>query len=133
MRYLWMVLFRFIMHYVVDQVVRRVGALLFGDALVEPADMAAAARSVAAELGRRFPGRSIEVRVPPYAAVQVGVVGGDGPSHRRGTPPNVVEVSPETFVRLAVGVLSWGDAVGGGLVKYSGVHAGDVAMMLPLE
>ena len=110
----------------------RVAALL---AAGEPAprdDLATAARSIAAELAARHPGKSIEVRIPPFAAVQVGAAGGDGPTHRRGTPPNVVELAPETAVSLATGSMKWDDAVAHALVRYSGAHAGDVAAMLPL-
>jgi len=95
-------------------------------------DMAQAARAVVAALAAAHPGHTIEVRVPPFAAAQVGALDGSGPSHHRGTPPNVVEFAPETAVRLAVGALTWDDAVKQGLVRYSGAHAGDVAQMFPL-
>jgi Bacterial SCP ortholog len=78
-------------------------------------------------LAARAPGRAVEVRVPPYAAVQCI----EGPRHTRGTPANVVETSPVTWVRLAVGLLAWADAVAGGLVRASGVRA-DLAGCLPL-
>ncbi len=55
------------------------------------------------------PGRAVEVRVPPYAAVQAIA----GPRHTRGTPPNVVETDPVTWVRLALGRLSWAAGPGG--------------------
>ena len=55
------------------------------------------------------PGRAVEVRVPPYAAVQCV----EGPRHTRGTPPNVVEMDPVTWVLLATGRLSWADAASG--------------------
>ena len=114
-------------------VVDRVAALLAAGSPVPRDDMAAAARAVAGELATRRPGKSIEVRVPPYAAVQVGLTSGDGPTHRRGTPPNVVELAPETSVRLATGDIAWSAAVKGGLVRYSGAHAGEVAGLLPLR
>ena len=56
------------------------------------------------------PGRAVEVRVPPYAAVQCV----EGPRHTRGTPPNVVEMDPVTWVLLAAGLLAWPDAVAAG-------------------
>ena len=62
-------------------------------------------RTLAAMLAARHPGRSVEVRIPPYAAVQCGI-GDPGPTHTRGTPPNVVETSPLTFLRLATGRLT---------------------------
>jgi Bacterial SCP ortholog len=73
------------------------------------------------------PGRAVEVRVPPYAAVQAVA----GPRHTRGTPPNVVETDPVTWVRLATGRLSWAEAVAAGRVSASGPRA-DVSGQLPL-
>jgi hypothetical protein len=73
------------------------------------------------------PGRAVEVRVPPYAAVQAIA----GPRHTRGTPPNVVETDPVTWVRLATGRLSWAEAVAAGQVSASGPRA-DVSGQLPL-
>lgn len=71
-------------------------------------------------LAARAPGRAVEVRVPPYAAIQCV----DGPRHSRGTPPNVVETAPVTWLRLAAGRLPWAEAVAAGLVHASGVRAG---------
>jgi Bacterial SCP ortholog len=73
------------------------------------------------------PGRAVEVRVPPYAAVQCV----EGPRHTRGTPPNVVEMDPVTWVLLAVGRLAWADAVAAGRVSASGPRA-DLSGLLPL-
>ena len=73
------------------------------------------------------PGRAVEVRVPPYAAVQAIA----GPRHTRGTPPNVVETDPVTWVRLALGRLSWAGAREAGLVSASGPRA-DLSEWLPL-
>ncbi|AQP47531.1 hypothetical protein BW730_08550 [Tessaracoccus aquimaris] len=87
---------------------------------------AAVCRAGCALLGERHPGASIEVRVPPFAAVQIGFE--TGPKHTRGTPPNVVELSPETFIDLAVGRLAWGEAA----VRASGVHADEVSRVFPL-
>jgi hypothetical protein len=70
-------------------------------------------------LAAEAPGRAVEVRVPPYGAVQC--IG--GPRHTRGTPPNVVEMDPVTWVRLATGLMSWAGAVSAGLVQASGVRA----------
>jgi hypothetical protein len=78
-------------------------------------------------LAARAPGRAIEVRVPPYAAVQCGA----GPRHTRGTPPNVVETDPVTWIRLATGGLTWAEASGSGQVAASGVRA-DLSPFLPL-
>ena len=81
-----------------------------------------------AALQQRAPGRSVEVRVPPYAAVQV--IGGG--THTRGTPRAVVETDPETWIALATGDLAWTDAVEQGRVHASGERA-DLAPYLPLE
>ncbi|HEX4729391.1 MAG TPA: sterol carrier family protein, partial [Jatrophihabitans sp.] len=79
---------------------------------IRPA-LAAAVRGVAGLLPDRYPGRSVEVRVPPFTAVQCI----EGPRHTRGTPPNVVETDPLTFLRLATGRLAWPDAVANGSVR----------------
>lgn len=94
-----------------------------------PDILVAAARTLAHVLAARHPGRTIEVRVPPAVAVQIGL--GHGPTHTRGTPPNVVETDPATFVRLATGSLSWADAVATGAVKASG-DAADISPALPV-
>jgi hypothetical protein len=73
------------------------------------------------------PGRSVEVRVPPFAAVQCV----PGPRHTRGTPPNVIETDPRTWLELATGLLSWPDAVATGRVSASGSRA-DIAFLLPV-
>jgi hypothetical protein len=73
------------------------------------------------------PGRSVEVRVPPFAAVQCV----PGPRHTRGTPPNVIETDPRTWLALATGRLSWADAVESGRVSASGARA-DISGLLPV-
>jgi Bacterial SCP ortholog len=78
-------------------------------------------------LAARAPGRAVEVRIPPYAAVQC--VG--GPRHTRGTPPNVVETDPVTWVLLATGRLSWAAAVAAARVRASGPRA-DLSALLPV-
>jgi uncharacterized protein (TIGR03083 family) len=78
-------------------------------------------------LAERAPGRSVEVRVPPYAAVQCVV----GPRHTRGTPPNVVELDPTTWIELATGRAQWADAVADGRVRASGERA-DLSDYLPV-
>jgi hypothetical protein len=79
-------------------------------------------------LVERSPGRAIEVRIPPYAAVQCG----DGPKHTRGTPPNVIEMDAETWLALAKGERTWADAMSAGLINASGVRA-DLTELLPLR
>lgn len=78
-------------------------------------------------LAERQPGRSLEVRVPPVAAVQCM----PGPRHTRGTPPGVVETDPLTWTRLAAGRLSWADAIESGALTASGERA-DLSSVLPL-
>ena len=86
-----------------------------------------AVRALLDVLAERSPGRSVEVRVPPYAAVQCIA----GPRHVRGIPGNVVETDPTTWLRLATGRLSWAEAVDGGHVDASGERA-DLGPYLPL-
>ena len=84
-------------------------------------------KSTLALLTTKAPGRAIEVRVPPYAAVQCG----DGPTHTRGTPPNTIEMNADTWLALAAGRLSWADAMDSGAISASGVRA-DLTEYLPL-
>lgn len=79
-------------------------------------------------LVERAPGRSVEVRVPPFAAVQVI----EGTSHTRGTPPNTVEADPLTWIRVACGRIPWADAEADGTLRVSGTRAPEVATHLPL-
>ncbi|MEH0820685.1 MULTISPECIES: sterol carrier family protein [unclassified Micromonospora] len=86
-----------------------------------------AVRALLTALAERAPGRSVEVRVPPYGAVQCL----PGPRHTRGTPPNVVEMDPPTWLALATGRLSWTEAVTEGRVRVSGNRA-DLSAHLPV-
>lgn len=79
-------------------------------------------------LAQQYPGKAIEVRIPPYAAVQCG----DGPSHTRGTPPNVIEMDAQTWLQLVNGTRLWADAYNEGLIMASGVRA-DLSHLLPLQ
>lgn len=92
-----------------------------------PETLRAAAAYLLGLLGERAPGRAVEVRVPPYAAVQCVA----GPRHTRGTPPNVVEMDAVTLVSLAAGRLAWAPAVADGRVRASGPRA-DLSGYLPL-
>jgi hypothetical protein len=78
-------------------------------------------------LVEQAPGRTVEVRIPPLAAVQCV----PGPRHTRGTPPNVVETDPLTWLELATGQLAWSAAVTSGRVRASGQRA-DISGYLPL-
>ena len=84
-------------------------------------------KSTLALLADKYPGKAIEVRIPPYAAVQCG----EGPKHTRGTPPNVIEMEADTWLQLVYGERSWADAYGDGLISASGVRA-DLSHLLPL-
>ncbi len=88
----------------------------------------AAVRFLLEELATTVPGRAVEVRVPPYAAVQCV----PGPRHTRGTPPNVIETDAQTWVELATGRLSWADALSQARVTASGERA-DLSPYLPIE
>ena len=96
-------------------------------AAVSPVDLATAVRYAMEELSTRHPGRSVEVRVPPYAAAQCVA----GATHRRGNPPAVVETDPQTWLALSVGELSWGEAVASGRLTFSGERA-ELSAYLPL-
>ncbi|MEO6204751.1 MAG: sterol carrier family protein [Mycobacteriales bacterium] len=84
-------------------------------------------KELARLLADLHPGKSVEVRVPPYAAVQCF----EGPRHTRGTPPNVVEADPIAFVRLVSGREQWTDLVRTGRVRASGERA-DLSGFVPL-
>jgi uncharacterized protein (TIGR03083 family) len=92
--------------------------------------LARCTRTLAGILAGRHPGRSVEVRIPPYAAVQCAI-GDPGPTHTRGTPPNVVETDPVTFLRLATGRIAWNEAIANGVVHASGIRA-NLSPVLPL-
>jgi len=86
-----------------------------------------AVRAFADLLAARAPGRSVELRIPPFAAVQCIA----GPRHTRGTPPGVVETDGLTWLRLATGRVTWGGAVAAGAVRASGERT-DLARYLPI-
>nr|WSZ97023.1 maleylpyruvate isomerase family mycothiol-dependent enzyme [Streptomyces sp. NBC_00857] len=89
--------------------------------------LAACTRLLADALAVKAPGASTEVRIPPYAVVQCVA----GPRHTRGTPPNVVETDPLTWIRLATGRATWPEALDSAQVSASGERA-DLAGLLPL-
>lgn len=94
----------------------------------ERGDLRLLTKHFLALLEERAPGRSVEVRVPPYAAVQVV----PGVRHTRGTPPAVVETDAVTWVDLATGALAWSQAVAAGRVTASGERT-DLTAYLPLD
>lgn len=91
------------------------------------ATLATAVRFTLEELASRAPGRTLEVRVPPYGAVQCV----EGPRHTRGTPPNVIETDARTWLNLVTGQQDWASALAGGAVHASGERA-NLAEYLPL-
>ena len=97
-------------------------------ATAERADLKLLVKHFLAVLETRAPGRSVEVRVPPYAAVQVI----EGVRHTRGTPPAVVETDAGTWIAVATGELAWLDAVEAGRVQASGERT-DLTSYLPLR
>jgi hypothetical protein len=86
-----------------------------------------AIRYLLEELAEVAPGNSVEVRVPPLGATQCI----EGPRHTRGTPPNVVELSPKVWFALALGNLTWDQAIAEHKVSASGVRA-SLSEVLPL-
>ncbi|ALJ22145.1 sterol carrier family protein [Microbacterium sp. No. 7] len=92
------------------------------------ADLATAVRYLLQLLAEKAPGNTVEVRVPPFGAVQVV----EGPRHTRGTPPNVVETDARTWIAIATGAEAWADAVAAGRIAASGTRA-DLAPLLPLR
>jgi hypothetical protein len=90
--------------------------------------LAKAVRLTARTLAALAPGASVEVRVPPFVAVQCVA----GPRHTRGTPPNVVETDPRTWLLLAAGLLSVGEAKGAGALALSGSRASEIEHWLPV-
>lgn len=99
------------------------------DAGVEPARplLRAAVRVTLDRLAEAAPGRAVEVRVPPFAAVQCL----EGPRHTRGTPPNVVEMDAVTWLELATGRIAWEEALNARRITASGPRA-DLSALVPL-
>jgi hypothetical protein len=90
--------------------------------------LAKAVRLTARTLAALAPGASVEVRIPPFVAVQCVA----GPRHTRGTPPNVVETDPRTWLLLAVGRLHLAEAKATGALTLSGSRASEIEHWLPL-
>jgi len=105
-------------------------AWLRDGALPQPprATLAEAVRLTARSLAASAPGASVEVRVPPFVAVQCI----EGLRHTRGTPPNVVETDPRTWLLLATGLVTLHDAVARGSLQMSGSRAREIAAWLPV-
>ncbi|MDG4665541.1 sterol carrier family protein [Mycobacterium sp. 236(2023)] len=110
--------------------VEAVADWLRDDTIAAPgrAALAEAVRMTARTLAAIAPGAAVEVRVPPFVAVQCI----EGPTHTRGNPPNVVETDPRTWLLLATGLLTIADAAAAGALQMSGSRATEVAGALPL-
>lgn len=106
-----------------DDLARATGA----DVPLDKQALAAVVRLLADALAAKAPGNAVEVRIPPYAAVQCVA----GPRHTRGTPPNVVETDPLTWIRLAAGRTAWSTALAEARVTASGERA-DLGAHLPV-
>ncbi|MBN9215230.1 MAG: hypothetical protein ABS62_01830 [Microbacterium sp. SCN 70-200] len=105
-----------------------VAAARGSDAAPARTDLATAVRYLLQLLAEKAPGNTVEVRVPPFGAVQVV----EGPRHTRGTPPNVVETDAATWIALATGEQTWSDALAAGRILASGTRA-DLESLLPLR
>jgi hypothetical protein len=90
--------------------------------------LAEAVRLTVRTLAATAPGASVEVRVPPFVAVQCI----SGPRHTRGNPPNVVEADPRTWLLLATGLRTVADAAADGELQMSGARASEIATLLPV-
>jgi hypothetical protein len=110
--------------------VHAVEAWLRDDTVPAPGrtELAAAVRLTARTLAAEAPGASVEVRIPPFVAVQCIA----GPRHTRGTPPNVVETDARTWLLLATGLLPVTDATSTGALRLSGSRAGEIDAWLPV-
>lgn len=119
-----------------DPAEARAAVLLIADWIADPENVAKPPRGQIAKAVRQTarlveqdaPGYSVELRVPPFVAVQCI----DGPEHTRGTPPNVVELSPEVWLRAATGHIPFADAAADKSSWVSGQRAGEVANFVPV-
>ena len=108
--------------------IRADSSLRSGDSAMTAPVLATAVRFLLEDLADRIPGNSVEVRVPLFGAVQCV----PGPDHRRGTPPNVVEMSAQTWLALALGETQVEAQAAAGKLIASGVRALEFAAVLPL-
>lgn len=118
---------KYVGFYLMSELLVTVMATLRAGQVPDRETLRAAVRELLAELTARAPGRSVEVRIPPYGAVSCV----EGPKHTRGTPPNVVETDPVTWLEIATGHLTWHDAISTGRIRASGRRA-DLSEYLPL-
>jgi len=102
-----------------------ISAHLSGTASTE--QIATAVRFLLEELGSNHPGSTVEVRIPPLGAVQCI----EGPTHTRGTPANVVEMDPGSWLELALGKSSFEQLAASGKLTASGSRS-DLAGLFPI-
>jgi hypothetical protein len=77
-------------------------------------------------LAQEFPGNAVELRVPPFRVVQLLT----GINHRRGTPPSVIEMSPQTWLKIVSKELNWEFAKRDGLIQMSGENSEKIILVL---
>ncbi|HEY7796370.1 MAG TPA: sterol carrier family protein [Microbacteriaceae bacterium] len=95
----------------------------------DPESLPMAVRFALEEIAQSNPGNSVELRIPPFGATQCI----EGPDHRRGTPANVVEMKPESFLDLVTGELTWQELMDAGLISASGNRVDLLAELFPLK
>ena len=99
-----------------------------GQAAISASDTPTAVRYLLQLIEEKFPGGAVELRVPPYGAIQCL----SGLDHRRGTPPNVIEMEPDLFLSLCLGKASWQDLIQSGQVLASGSLVSEAATLFPV-
>ncbi|MER7245999.1 sterol carrier family protein [Kribbella sp. NPDC000426] len=99
----------------------------YNDGTAERADLKLLTKELLKLLVAKAPGHAVEVRVPPYGAVQCI----EGPRHTRGTPGAVIELPPELWIDVALGRTTWADARSTGKLRASGERT-DLTGLLPL-
>ncbi|WP_029151108.1 sterol carrier family protein [Microbacterium indicum] len=111
----------------IDLAVGRAAVRAAKDGSTARTDVATAVRYLLQLLEEKAPGKSVEVRVPPFGAVQIV----QGLAHTRGTPPNVTETDAQTWIALATGEMTWAEAEKRSLLAVSGTRA-DISDLLPV-
>ena len=79
-------------------------------------EVMARVKAILSKVEEVAPGKSVELRIPPYAAIQCV----EGTTHRRGTPPNVVEMDATALIKLTEGSLNWAEGIKSGAIQASG-------------
>lgn len=100
-----------------------------GISALDSGDVPMSVRYLLQLIENESPGGAVELRVPPFGAIQCL----EGLDHRRGTPPNVIEMAPEVFLELCLGKLKWESAHSTGQVLASGTLASEAAKLFPVQ